>query len=204
MNELTFADLKHKSAYNWIHFKTKGHQSKSTPMSPRKQCAASDDTVNFTICPVEQSHAPMEPQKSERSTPVLGIAASQEPDKAMDLPLAQSAILDHGNQIQEQPMPQDQLSQMIVSVTGAVDEPMGDSFDPQAMDLSRTRGVLKAVKLQKQMAKRAFHPKNVQELQRAYRMHIKAAREIRSALKKIGASIKCDWQSSSDEDAAAI
>ena len=101
-------------------------------------------------------------------------------------------------------MPQDQLSQLMASAAAGIDEPMGQPFEPPAMDLSKARNVIKAVKLQKQMAKRAFHPKNVQELQRAYRMHIKAAREIRSALKKIGASIKGDWQSSSDEEVAGI
>ena len=53
VNELSFADLKHKSAYNWIHFKTKGHKTKTPPASPERQCSAAADRVNFTICPVE-------------------------------------------------------------------------------------------------------------------------------------------------------
>ena len=61
VNELTFADLKHKCAYNWIHFKTRGHMTKTPPASPGKLGSAAAERVNFTICPVEQSHVPMEP-----------------------------------------------------------------------------------------------------------------------------------------------
>ena len=92
VNELTFADLKHKCAYNWIHFKTRGHMTKTPPASPGKLGSAAAERVNFTICPVEQSHVPMEPQQSARSTPVLGIATSQEQERAVDPPLAQAAV----------------------------------------------------------------------------------------------------------------
>ena len=80
---------------------------------------------------------------------------------------------------------------------------MESGEEPQPQDLSRTRGVIKAIRLQKKITKRAFNPKNIPELLRAYRMHIKAAREIRKALRQIGASIKGDWESSdsSDQDA---
>ena len=75
--------------------------------------------------------------------------------------------------------------------------------DSQPQNPNRVRGVLQAMRVQKKLMKRALDPENVQELRRAYKMHVKAAASIRRALKRIGASIKedNDTSSSSEEEA---
>lgn len=76
---------------------------------------------------------------------------------------------------------------------------MDEPEDAQPQEEPNVRKLIRARSLQRKLAKQAFDPKNIPQLRATYKMHIKAAAEIRKLLKQIGASVKADCETSSSE-----
>ena len=71
VNDLDLNLLKHKQAYNLVHYKTKGRRARSTSSSPDRQSSQRTPNAEATVVPDDHILEPEAPTEKGRQSPAF-------------------------------------------------------------------------------------------------------------------------------------